>query len=133
MQPYFFLLGLTEDSLRCNTNIPRGSKVLPLKIQKWKAVSSEFCDTLYIVIKMKFGWTAIYLMTLKFQQLSSGDYYVRGNANFSVGIGRELFKARSWYFRKEIDEKHSNISLICFTPEIFSDKKYHVPRTSLLG
>jgi len=54
-------------------------------------VSSEFCDTLYIVIKMKLGWTGTYLMTLKIRQLSRGDYYVRGNANYSVGIGRELF------------------------------------------
>jgi hypothetical protein len=86
-------------------------------------VSSEFCDTLYIVIKMKFWWTGIYLMTLKFQQSSSGDYYVRRNANYSVGIGRELFKAPPSYFPKDIDENHSDIRLICFAPEIFSDKK----------
>lgn len=67
-------------------------------------------------------------MTLKFQQLSSGGYYVRGNANYLVGIGREVFKAPSWYFRKEIDENHPNISLICFALEIFSGEK--VPCTS---
>jgi len=43
-------------------------------------------------------------MTLKFQQLSGGDCYVRGKANYSIGVGRELFKATSWYFPKEIDE-----------------------------
>jgi hypothetical protein len=91
-------------------------------------VSNEFCDTLYILIKMKFGWTRIYLMTLKFQYLSSGDYYVRGNVNYSVGISREVFKAPSWYFRKEFDENHSNISLICFALEIFCGEK--VPCTS---
>jgi hypothetical protein len=69
MQPYFFLLGLIDDSLKCNTSIPRGAKVLPLKVQQQKAVQSVFGDTLYIVIKMKFGWTGIHLMTLKFQQL----------------------------------------------------------------
>jgi hypothetical protein len=123
MQPYSFQLILTEESLRWNTNVPSGAKVLAFKVQQQNAVSSEFCATLYIVIKIKFGWTGIYLTMLKFQQLLSGDYYVRWNENYSVGIGRGLFKKPSWYFPEEIDENHSNISLVCFAPEIFSDKK----------